>query len=104
MTPSSRLSRAFCRYHSLSHPETERTHSGFLTYLGVAIASPSWRSRWTQLSNVVVGLTCMHQAKVVACLLTGAPDRKPPKEVRRFGTKTRELMELRDWFFSAREK
>lgn len=39
----------------------------------------------------------VHQAKVVACLLTGAPDRKPRKEVRSFGTKTRELMELRDW-------
>jgi transposase len=39
----------------------------------------------------------VHQASVVACMLIGTPDRKPKKEVRTFGTKTRELMELRDW-------
>lgn len=39
----------------------------------------------------------VHQASVVACLLVGAPDKRPRKEVRTFGTKTRELMELRDW-------
>lgn len=39
----------------------------------------------------------VHQATVVACLLVGGAHQKPRKEVRSFGTKTRELMELRDW-------
>ena len=39
----------------------------------------------------------VHQATVVACLLVGGAHKKPMKEVRTFGTKTRELMELRDW-------
>ncbi len=39
----------------------------------------------------------VHQASVVACLLVGAPDKRPKKENRTFGTTTRELMELRDW-------
>jgi transposase len=39
----------------------------------------------------------VHQATVVACLLKGAPGKKPQKEIRSFGTKTRELIELRDW-------
>lgn len=39
----------------------------------------------------------VHQATVVACLLIGGAHQKPKKEVRTFGTKTRELMELRDW-------
>ena len=43
----------------------------------------------------------VHQATVVACLLVGAPDKKPKKETRTFGTKTRELMELRDWLLAS---
>jgi transposase len=39
----------------------------------------------------------VHQASVVACLLVGAPDKRPKKEIRTFGAKTRELMQLRDW-------
>lgn len=39
----------------------------------------------------------VHQATVVACLLVGSANQRPRKEVRSFGTKTRELMELRDW-------
>lgn len=39
----------------------------------------------------------VHQATVVACLLVGTANQRPRKEVRSFGTKTRELMELRDW-------
>lgn len=39
----------------------------------------------------------VHQATVVACLLVGAAGRKPRKEVRTFGTTTRELLGLRDW-------
>lgn len=39
----------------------------------------------------------VHQAKVVACLLVGAADKKPRKEVRTFGTMTVDLMRMRDW-------
>ncbi len=39
----------------------------------------------------------VHQATVVACVLVGGAHQRPRKEVRSFGTKTRELMELRDW-------
>jgi len=39
----------------------------------------------------------VHQASVVACLLVGAPNKRARKEVRTFGTKTRELIALRDW-------
>ena len=39
----------------------------------------------------------VHQATVVACVLVGGAHQKPRKEVRSFGTKTRELMALREW-------
>ena len=43
----------------------------------------------------------VHQASVVACLLVGAAGPKPRKEVRTFGTTTRELLQLRDWLAAA---
>ena len=39
----------------------------------------------------------VHQATVVACLLVGAADRKPRKDVRTFGTMTADLIRLREW-------
>lgn len=39
----------------------------------------------------------VHQATVVACLLVGAADKKPRKEVRTFGTMTADLVRMRDW-------
>ena len=39
----------------------------------------------------------VHQSTVVACILIGTPGRKPRKEVRSFGTMTRDLAALRDW-------
>jgi len=42
----------------------------------------------------------VHQATVVACVLVGRPGPKARKEVRTFGTTTRELLELRDWLAS----
>lgn len=39
----------------------------------------------------------VHQATVVACVLSGKADEKPKKEVRTFRTVTNELLELRDW-------
>lgn len=43
----------------------------------------------------------VHQASVVACLLVGSPGKKTKKDVRTFGTKTRELLQLRDWLLQA---
>ena len=34
---------------------------------------------------------------VLVCVLTGAPGEKVRTEVRRFGTTTQELLQLRDW-------
>ena len=39
----------------------------------------------------------VHQASVVACVLIGPLGRKPRKEIRTFGTMTRDLEALRDW-------
>jgi transposase len=39
----------------------------------------------------------VHQATVVACMLVGGADKKPRKEVRSYGTKTRDLLALREW-------
>ena len=39
----------------------------------------------------------VHQATVVACLLVGAADGKPRKDIRTFGTMTQDLVALRDW-------
>lgn len=39
----------------------------------------------------------VHQASVVACVLVGTASRKPQKEVRTFGTMTRDLLGLREW-------
>jgi transposase len=39
----------------------------------------------------------VHQASVVACVLTGRSDGRLRKAVRSFGTTTAELVSLRDW-------
>ncbi|HEY0418911.1 MAG TPA: IS110 family transposase [Acetobacteraceae bacterium] len=39
----------------------------------------------------------VHQGSVVACVILGAPGRRPTKEVRSFGTMRRDLACLRDW-------
>ncbi len=43
----------------------------------------------------------VHQATVVACLLKETSSRKAKKEMRTFGTTTRELINLQDWLVSA---
>lgn len=43
----------------------------------------------------------VHQATVVACLLTGAPGSKVHKEIRSFSTMTGALREMRDWLLKA---
>ncbi len=42
----------------------------------------------------------VHQATVVACLLTVRKDGKVQKQVRTFGTTTRELLSIREWLLS----
>src|SRR5688500_1218920 len=61
--------------------------------------SPPATSKETSMDVIVercAGLD-VHQASVVACVLIGQPGRKPCKEVRSFGTMTRDLEALRDW-------
>lgn len=43
----------------------------------------------------------VHQATVVACLLIVPSDSKVQKQMRTFGTTTRELLRLREWLLSA---
>jgi len=43
----------------------------------------------------------VHAAVIVACLLSGGPDARPRKEVRKFGTMTRDLEALRGWLAEA---
>jgi transposase len=58
-----------------------------------------------EVSMQVVAERCagldVHQASVVACLLVREAGRRPRKEVRSFGTVTRELEALRDWLSEA---
>jgi transposase len=42
----------------------------------------------------------VHQATVVACLLIVSPNGKIRKQMRTFGTTTRELLSLRQWLLS----
>jgi transposase len=39
----------------------------------------------------------VHQGSVVACVIIGAPGRRPSRETRTFGTMTRDLAALRAW-------
>src|SRR4029450_9352658 len=53
--------------------------------------------------EVLVSRGCgldVHQATVVACLLTGEPGRLPRKQVKTFSAMTNALIELRDWLKS----
>jgi transposase len=54
--------------------------------------------------DVIVERGCgldVHQATVVACLLTGPPGSRPHKEIRSFRTLTAGLRELREWLKAA---
>jgi transposase len=53
--------------------------------------------------EVIISRGCgldVHQATVVACLLTGEPGQLPRKQVKTFSTMTSNLIELRDWLKS----
>jgi transposase len=54
--------------------------------------------------DVIIEKCCgldVHQAVIVACLLTGDGNKKPKKEVRTFRTVTRELLAMREWLVEA---
>jgi transposase len=54
--------------------------------------------------DVIVSRGCgldVHQATIVACLLTGEPGTLPRKQVKTFSAMTEGLIELRDWLKSA---
>jgi transposase len=61
-------------------------------------ATTMWQGRL--VVDVIVERGCgldVHQAMVVACLLTGPPGKRPTKEIRTFRTLTAALREMRDW-------
>lgn len=43
----------------------------------------------------------VHQAQVTACVLIGSAGERPKKEVRKFGTFTKDLLALREWLLEA---
>jgi transposase len=43
----------------------------------------------------------VHQASIVACLMTGAADQRPRKEIRRYGTTRQDLEAMRAWLEAA---
>lgn len=54
--------------------------------------------------EAIVTVACgldVHASVIVACLLWGEANAKPRKEVRKFGTMTRDLLELRRWLSQA---
>lgn len=67
---------------------------------GVSDRAFLWRERMGAIIERCCGLD-VHQATVVACVLVGPADRKPKKEVRTFGTFTRDLLALREWLREA---
>lgn len=83
----------------MSHPETESTHDSFLRTHGVATAGPLG-GRVETIVERACGLD-VHQASIVACLLTGAAGQRVTREVRTFRTVTRELLELQAWLKEA---
>ena len=48
------------------------------------------------ITECVAGLD-LHKDSIVACVLRGAPTGPITREVRTFGTTTRELLNLREW-------
>jgi len=65
------------------------------------LAALSTRLQFKEASmEAIVERSCgldVHQATVVACLMTGPPDGRAKKATRTFGTTTAELEELRAW-------
>ena len=54
--------------------------------------------------EVIISRGCgldVHQATVVACLLTGEPGALPRKQVKTFSAMTGSLIEMRDWLKTA---
>src|SRR5262245_31608579 len=54
--------------------------------------------------DVIVSRGCgldVHQATVVACLLTGEPGALPRKQVKTFSAMTGALLEMREWLKTA---
>src|SRR5215831_11906798 len=96
--PRSRLTRIGLRYHHWSYPETGRTRSSAVpdlrcsNRLGIGGVMQTMVERGCGLD--------VHQATVVACLLIVRKGGSVQKQMRTFGTTTRDLVNLREWLVS----
>src|SRR5215831_20245582 len=96
--PRSRLTRIGLRYHHWSYPETGRTRSSAVpdlrcsNRLGIGGVMQTMVERGCGLD--------VHQATVVACLLIVRKGGRVQKQMRTFGTTTRDLVNLREWLLS----
>jgi Transposase len=98
--PRTRLTRAASRYHRWSHPETGRTHGSVCNRPAAQQPPP----RGGKIVQTVIERGCgldVHQATVVACLLSVLRSGRVRKQMRTFGTTTQELLNLRQWLLSA---
>jgi hypothetical protein len=88
------------RYHLLSHPETGRTQSSVCNR-PAAQQSPPPRGCHANSSGtwLWIGCTSGHRRD---CPLIVLKTGQVQKQVRTFGTTTRELMGLREWLWSGR--
>src|SRR3954452_476191 len=97
--PHVRSTRAAPRHHRVSRPTPGPARGA------VSVFDPRRRDRLHPPAMEPIMETTVercagldiHQASVVACVLVGPPGCKPRKEVRSFGTSTRELEALRAW-------
>src|SRR5260370_14806838 len=96
--PPIRLTRASKGTTFLSHPETGRTHDSVCTRPAAQQSPPNGGVMQTLVERGC-GLD-VHQATVVACLLMVRRDGEVQKQMRTFGTTTRELVGLREWVLS----
>lgn len=88
--PQLRRTRAASRYHLLSYPETGRTHGSVCNRPAAQPRLPLGGTMEALIERAC-GLD-VHQASVVACLLTGSANGKVKKVLRTFGTTTRDLL------------
>ena len=80
-------------------PETGRTHGSVCNRPAAQASLPQGGESMQTLVGRGCGLD-VHQATVVACLLMVVPNGKVRKQMRTFGTTTRQLLSLRQWLLS----
>lgn len=80
-------------------------HCHMMTCISIPFASPARSVYYVNTKEGItldaIRKTCagldVHQASIVACILTGELDKKPKAIIQTFGTTTKELLQLQDW-------